>query len=155
MHVTMGTGAMMNVSKKLGLVTNSLTETEVVATGERFPKCTWFRCFRIAHGEDDPKEDILLQDNKSCILLQKNYPYSIKKGSKHAHVRCFFVVDKLDKKEVKIMHCPTENMIADYSSKPTQGSLFEFQRNAILGVRKEDFILHKGWCKAVVERHEL
>ena len=34
LYVTMGTGAMMNVSKKLGFVTNSSAETEVVSTGE-------------------------------------------------------------------------------------------------------------------------
>ena len=39
MHLAMGRGGMMNVSKKLGLVTTSSTETEVVANGERFPKC--------------------------------------------------------------------------------------------------------------------
>ena len=38
MYVTMGKGAMMNASKKLGLVTTSSTETEVVAKDERFPK---------------------------------------------------------------------------------------------------------------------
>lgn len=42
LFLTMGKGAMLNVSKKLGLVTNSSTETEIVSTGERMPKCTWF-----------------------------------------------------------------------------------------------------------------
>lgn len=37
--VTMGTGAMMNMSKKLGLNTTSSTETGIVSTGEWFPKC--------------------------------------------------------------------------------------------------------------------
>jgi len=44
----MRTGAMINTLKKLRLVTNSSTEIEVVSTGKRFPKCTWFRYFRIA-----------------------------------------------------------------------------------------------------------
>ena len=38
--VTMGKGAMINISKKLGIVTNSSTETKVVSNRERFPKCT-------------------------------------------------------------------------------------------------------------------
>ena len=33
LFVTQGKGAMISVSKKLGLVTNSSTETEIVATG--------------------------------------------------------------------------------------------------------------------------
>ena len=42
LFVTQGKGATISVSKKLGLVTNSSIETEIVSTGERMPKCTWF-----------------------------------------------------------------------------------------------------------------
>ena len=59
LYATMGKGAMINVSKKLGLNTLSSTETEVVSTGERLPKCVWFRHFRISQG-DKPVEDILM-----------------------------------------------------------------------------------------------
>ena len=76
-----------------------------------------------------------MQDNQSCILLQKNYPYSNGKGSKHIDVQYFFVVDKIKNEEVKIVYCPTEKMIADFSSKPTQRKLFEFQRNTIQGIK--------------------
>ena len=55
-------------TKKLGLVTNNSTETEIVSTGERLPKTTWFRYFRIEQGEP-VKEDILLQDNILAIRL--------------------------------------------------------------------------------------
>ena len=47
LFATMGLGAILNVSKKLGLVTTSSTETEALASGERLPKCAWFRCFRL------------------------------------------------------------------------------------------------------------
>ena len=50
--------------------------------------------------------------------MHKNYPFSVKKGSKHIHIRYFFVVDKVANKEVKIMYCLTEKMIGNYSSKP-------------------------------------
>ena len=39
LFITMGKGPMMDVSKKLSLVTTSSTDTEVFSTGERFPKC--------------------------------------------------------------------------------------------------------------------
>jgi len=93
LFVTMGTGAMINVSKKLGVNKVSSTETEIASTGERFPKCSWFRYFRGVQ-RSSLKEDILMQDNQSCILLQKNFPYSTGKGSKHIHVLYFFVVDQ-------------------------------------------------------------
>ena len=150
----MGRGTMINTSKKLGVVTTSSTETEVVACGERFPKCTWFRYFRLAQGAND-KEDILFQDNKSAILLQKKHPFSIGRGSKHIHVRYYFVVDKVENKELKIIYCPTEEMIADYSTKPTQGALFTYQRNVILGVKEEEFNACKMWYKRKLEEYDL
>ena len=69
--------------------------------------------------------------------------------------RYFFVTDKIDKKEVKIIYCPTDKMIADYSSKPTQRILFEFQRNTILGIKKDDFVTQKDWYKFVLRKYEL
>ena len=89
LFLTIGKGAMTNVSKKLGFVTTSSTEPEIVADGERFPKCTWFRHFTLAQGANDSKKDSLMQDNESCILLHKNCPYSNKKGYKHTHVWYF------------------------------------------------------------------
>ena len=38
--VAMKKSAIINVSKKLGLVTTSSTETEIVSNRERSPKCT-------------------------------------------------------------------------------------------------------------------
>ena len=40
LYLAMGKGAIMNVSKKLRLVTTSSTEIEVVANGKRFTKCS-------------------------------------------------------------------------------------------------------------------
>ena len=48
LFLTIGQGIMINTSKKLGLVTTSSIETEVVLSGERFLKCIWFRYFRLA-----------------------------------------------------------------------------------------------------------
>ena len=58
-------------------------------------------------------------------------------------------------KEVKIVYCPTEKMIADYSSKPTQGKLFEFQRNTIQGIKVEDYRMYKEWYMKVLEQYKL
>ena len=59
LYATMGKGAMINVSKKLGLNTLSSTETEIVSTVERLLKCVWFRYFCILQG-DKPVQDILM-----------------------------------------------------------------------------------------------
>ena len=142
MFLTMGKGAMMNVSKKLGVVTASSTETKIVADGEIFPKCSWFRYFRMAQG-DSAKEDMLMQDNESAIILHKHHPFSVGKGSKHMNARNLFVADKINQKEVMIVHCPTAKMVADYSAKPLQGIAFVTHRSKMQGINKEDFRMHK------------
>ena len=154
LFATMGRGAMMSASKKLDLVTTSSTETEVVSNGERFPKCAWFRYFRMSQG-DEVKEDALHQDNQSCTQLHKNYPFSVGRGSKHVNIRCFFVVDKMEKRDAKMACCPTEKMVADHSAKPTQGSLLVHQRNLILGADEKDFNAHKKWYESALKQYEL
>ena len=49
-----------------------------------------------------------MQDNKSAIILQKNWPFSTGKGSKHINVRYYYVVDKIKNKEVKMIYCPRD-----------------------------------------------
>ena len=142
LYATMGKGAMINVSKKLLLDTLSSTETEIVSTRERLPKCIWFRYFRISQG-DEPREDVLMQDNKSAMILQKNWPYSTRKGSQHINIKYFFATDKIKNKEIKMIHCPTEEMIADYNSKPLQGKLFYDNRNRLMGLNEQDFDKYK------------
>ena len=154
LFVTQGKGAMISVSKKLGLVTNSSTETEIVATGERLPKCTWFRYFRIEQGEP-VKEDLLMQDNKSCMLLQKNGQFSVGKGSKHIHIKYFFATDKIEKKELKLIYCPTGEMVADFGTKPLQGSIFIEFRDKIQGTRAEDFDEYKKQYVEILKQYDL
>ena len=90
----------------------------MVSNSERFPKFVWFRYFRLAQGDDD-KEETLLRDNRMHVLSHKNYPVSVGKSSTHINDSYFLVVDKIKKKEVRMVHFPSEEMIADYSSKPT------------------------------------
>ena len=154
LFATMGKGAVINVAKKIGLVTSSSTETEIVSTGERINKCTWFRYMREAQGEQ-VREDLLLQDNKSCILLQKNYPFSVKKGSKHIHVRYFLTADKVERKELKILFCPTEEMTSDFNTKPLQGSKFEQFRNQLQGLSIADYDSYRHYYKKIMIEYKL
>ena len=90
------------------------------------------------------KDGLLFQDNKSEMLLHVNHQFSIGNGTKHINFRFFFVVDKIKKKEVKIMCCPTEDMVVDCNRKPTQGRFFVRQRNNIQGIKPKYFKM----CKA-------
>lgn len=48
-----------------------------------------------------------------------------------------------------------EMIVADYNSKPAQGLLFEFKRNAIYRVRVEGFLIYKSWYKRVLVHYNL
>lgn len=96
-----------------------------------------------------------MQDNKSAMLLQKNHPCSTRKGMKHAHAEHCFAADEIKNKELKIVCCPTEEMIADHNSKPLQGSSFVDLRNKILGVRESDRSAHEKRCATVLKEHDL
>ena len=96
-----------------------------------------------------------MQDNETCVLLHQNYLFSTGKGSKHTNVRCFFVVDKIQKKEVRIVYCPTVDMVADCSSKPLQGTIFVVHRNTMIGITPKEYDLCKQWHREALERHEL
>ena len=41
--------------------------------------------------------------------------------------------DRVDKKELNTSYCPTEAMLADFFTKPLQGSLFRLLRSVIMG----------------------
>ena len=96
-----------------------------------------------------------MQDNKSSILLQNNYPFLVQKGSKHIHVRFYFSKDKIDKKELKIVYFPTDEMTADFNTKPSQGSKFVECRDKLLGISAEDFDEYKSHYIEVLKSYDL
>lgn len=82
------------------------------------------------------------QDNQSAILLETNGQKSVGKGTRHIKIKYFFVTDKVKDNEMKILYCPTKEMMADFYTKPLQGSLFKTHRNAILGITDIDTPLY-------------
>lgn len=135
------------------LNTISSTESEFVGVGERLPKHLWFRGFRIEQGGYSG-EDVLYQDNEAAILLENNGRYSCKKGTRHINIRYFFITDRIKNKEIKVMYCPTEEMIADFFTKPVQGKLFIKFRNAILGIDEADYEIYQRNFDEVLKKYE-
>ena len=122
-------------------MTPSSTEAELVAVAETLPKILWCRYFMESQG--CIVEDVYIhQDNQSAILLEKNGMKSVGKGTRHVKIKYFFVTDKVKGKEVKIVHCPSADMVADFYTKPLQGKLFTTHRNAILGINEADIPLY-------------
>ena len=84
-------------------------------------------------------EDVYVyQDNQSAILLESNGMKSVGKGSRHIKIKYFFATNKIKSKEMKVIYCPTEAMLADFYTKPLQGTLFVNHRNKIMGIKPDD-----------------
>ena len=65
------------------------------------------------------------------MILQQNGRMSAGKRSRHLNVRYFFVTDVIKKGLLKVMYCPTGDMIADFFTKPIQGGDFKKFRNLV------------------------
>jgi hypothetical protein len=54
------------------------------------------------------KSNVLYQDNKSAMLLEKNGKRSSGKRTRALNIRYFFLTDQVEKKNLSIEYCPTE-----------------------------------------------
>ena len=79
------------------------------------------------------KKNILYQDNKSTILLEKNGKRSSSKRTRAVNIRYFFLTDQIEKGNLTVEYCPTAEMIGDFFTKPLQGAKFEKFRKLIMG----------------------
>jgi hypothetical protein len=128
-----GQGAVYARSLKQKLNTRSSTETELVAFDDGMPQNLWALYFTKHQGRF-LKDNISYQDNTSTIRMEKNGKMSTDKMTKHINIRYFFCADPIKKGELSVQYCPTLDMIADYFTKPLQGSLFRKLRDLIMGV---------------------
>jgi hypothetical protein len=88
----MGRGYPISVSTKQKLNTKSLTESELVGVDNMMPIILWTCYFLLSQGYGVIK-NLLLQDNKSSILLERNGKASSRKRTRHINIHYFFITD--------------------------------------------------------------
>ena len=130
--MTMGNGFPINISRKQKINTKSSTEAELVAADGISTMILWTKLFMEAQGYKI-KRDILFQDNKSAILLENNGKRSSSQRTRAFNIRYFFLTDQIHQGNLQVVYCPTEEMIGDFQSKPTQGKLFNKFHKIIMG----------------------
>jgi hypothetical protein len=135
-NMTLGKGSVYGTSTRQKINTRSSTEAELVSVNDVMPQVLWTRYFLSAQGYDTT-ENIVYQDNQSAILLEKNGKGSSSKRTRHIDIRYFFVTDRVASKEVSIEYCPTGDMIADFFTKPLQGSQFKKFRDQIMNIQED------------------
>ena len=129
--MSIGKGALQSKSTKQKINTRSSTESELVATDDMISQILWTKNFLEAQGYPIRKT-IVYQDNKSTILLQKNGRASAGKRSRHLKIKYFFITDQVSNGKIEIEYCPTDDMTADFFTKPLHGSKFEKFKKEIM-----------------------
>ena len=131
--LTLGRGFPIVTSTKQKLNTRSSTESELVGVDDMMPSILWSRYFLEAQGYK-VNDNVIFQDNQSTMLLERNGKASSSKRTKHINVRYFFITDRISRGEVQVLEwCPTGDMVADFMTKPLQGSTFKKFRDLIMG----------------------
>ena len=92
--MTMGRGALLNVSRKHKLNVGSSTESELVSIADVLGIMMWSKYFMEAQGYTI-ENNVLFQDNKSTILLAKNGCMPAGKASRHIKNHFFLIADKI------------------------------------------------------------
>jgi Reverse transcriptase (RNA-dependent DNA polymerase) len=129
--MSLGKGSVYSTSKKQRINTKSSTEAELVGVDDSMPLVVWTRNFLMAQGFEI-SDNVVFQDNQSAMLLEQNGRASSGRRTRHINIRYFFVTDRVKNGEVRIEYCPTGEMVADFFTKPLQGSLFRKLRGMIL-----------------------
>ena len=129
--LSFGKGSPFAVSCKQKLNTRSSTEAELVGVNDAMSLILWTRRFMEAQGYMI-RDNVILQDNQSTMLLARNGQQSSGKATRHIDVRYYFVKDQIDKKLMRLEYCPTDLMVADILTKPLQGTQFRRLRARLL-----------------------
>ena len=130
---TIGRGMISSFSNKQKNNSRSSTEAELNAVDDKISKIVWTKRFIESQGFKI-NQNIIKQDNQSAIKLERNGTESVGKRTRHFNVKLFYVKDLIDKKDVEIEYCNTENMVADYFSKPLTGKKFNEFRGIIMNL---------------------
>jgi hypothetical protein len=121
--MTMVRGFPLDKSTKHKLNTHSSTESENVAVNNLISQILWACLFMKAQGFF-VRDNILYQDNKSAMLLETNGRASSSKRTRHIEIWYYYVANQVAKGDLRVVLCPTDEMIADFLMTPLQGKAF-------------------------------
>jgi hypothetical protein len=103
-----------------------------VGASDYLPHTLWMQMF-LEEQDYRIQKSFFEQDNESAMKLETNGRMSAGQKSRHINIQYFWVKDRTEATGIKIRHCPTEKMLADFFTKPLQGNLFRRFRDVILG----------------------
>ena len=77
-------------------------EAEPIGLDDNIPQILWTKYFMEYHGHTLEK-NIVFQNNNSAITVEKNGKASSSKSTKNVKGKIFFIEDKVDQREFKIL----------------------------------------------------
>eukprot|EP00794_Sanderia_malayensis_P011707 gene11707-biopygen9383 len=116
-------------SKRQPVVALSSTEAEYVALCAATQEAIWLRRLLGSLDINQDQATQLYEDNQGAIALSRN-PNSHSR-TKHIEIKYHYVRNVVDNKEIQLIYCPTEKMIADIMTKPLPRPKFEEMRSLI------------------------
>jgi hypothetical protein len=132
--MTLGNGIIISDSTKQKVNARSSTECKMVAVDNTLSKILWSKRFIEAQGFK-VNSTIVFQDNTSAIKLETNGKASSGKRTRHFDIKFFYFTDLIKRGEIEVKYCPTDEMIADYFTKPLVGSKFAEFRSKIMNFK--------------------
>ena len=87
------------------------------------PPVLWVPLFLKEQGHK-VKENVAFQDNKSVMSLAKNGKASSGKRTRAANIGCFHIEDQIDRGNVSMDYCHTDNVTSNCVSEGLQGLKF-------------------------------
>lgn len=108
-------GAVSWSSKKQEIISLSTTEAEYVAMTHAAKEALWLRSLlsQLLGNLDQPTT--LFGDNQSAIALTQDHQYHAR--TKHIDIRFHFIRWIVEENKLKLVYCPTEDMVADTLTK--------------------------------------
>jgi hypothetical protein len=103
-------------SKRQEIVVLSTTEAEYVAATHAAKEALWLRTFVSEIFGPISNATTLYSDNQSAIALSKDHQYHAR--TKHIDIRFHYIRWIIDEGKLKLVYCPTEDMVADTLTKP-------------------------------------
>ena len=128
----LGSGTVSWSSRKQQTVAKSSTEAEYVALSSATQEAVWLRRLMKDLGRQMDAPTTIYEDNQGAIELAKNAKFHNR--TKHIDICHHFVRERVLSNEIRVIYCPSEDMVADIMTKGLPKCTFEKLRN-LLGVR--------------------
>eukprot|EP00253_Pinus_taeda_P035278 PITA_35278 len=138
-----GSGAISWASKKQPIVALSTTEAKYVTATAASCQAVWMRRMLRSLGQEQTKGTVIYCDNSSAIALSKNFVFH--KRTKHIDTRFHYIMELVSNGEIVLVHCRTQEQVADILTKPLEQKSFEFLRKC-LGMTDNPAVETKGEC---------